>query len=221
MLQKVSYKEQIYKYLKEAIIKGDLKPGEIYSEQQFADKLNVSRTPVREAVLQLKSEDLVEIYNNRGLGIKALTENDLKQIIQARIAIESYGVRSLAKHYQEEAAQAIIQALNRCQVESYALTQDEAHHYEFMKKDMEFHLLILNYTQNPYLIRWYEQLRVHVERATIHSLLSVKRNARAYAEHQQILEAIAKGHVEKAGEALKYHMQQTAKVLEISESGAN
>ena len=91
MLQKVSYKEQIYQYLKEAIIKGDLKPGEIYSEQQFADKLNVSRTPVREAILQLKSEDLVEIYNNRGLGIKPLTEADLEQIIQARIAIENYG----------------------------------------------------------------------------------------------------------------------------------
>lgn len=221
MLQKVSYKEQIYKYLKEAIIKGDLKPGEIYSEQQFADKLNVSRTPVREAVLQLKSEDLVEIYNNRGLGIKALTEDDLKQIIQARIAVESYGVHRLARHYKEEEAQETIKALERCLVESYALTQDEAHHYEFMKKDMEFHLLILNYTHNSYLIRWYEQLRVHVERATIHSLLSVKRNARAYAEHQQILEAIAAGNVDKAVDALSYHMKQTAKVLEVSESGAN
>ena len=54
MLKKVSYKDQIYQYLKEAIVKGELLPGEVYSEKQFADKLNVSRTPVREAVLQLK-----------------------------------------------------------------------------------------------------------------------------------------------------------------------
>ena len=221
MLQKVSYKEQIYQYLKEAIIKGDLKPGEIYSEQQFADKLNVSRTPVREAILQLKSEDLVEIYNNRGLGIKPLTEADLEQIIQARIAIENYGVHRLARHYQEEEAQKTLKALNRCQVESYEFVKDEAHHYEFTKKDMDFHLLILNYTHNQYLIRWYEQLRVHVERATIHSLLSAKRNARAYAEHQRILDALNGGDPDDAVKAMMYHMKQTTKVLEVRSSGAN
>ena len=47
-------------------MKGELLPGEVYSEKQFADKLNVSRTPVREAVLQLKNDDLIEIFNFSG-----------------------------------------------------------------------------------------------------------------------------------------------------------
>jgi len=98
MLKKVSYKDQIYQYLKEAVVKGELLPGEVYSEKQFADKLNVSRTPVREAVLQLKNDDLIEIFNNRGFGVKATSPDDLRQILQARLAIEGYAVLCLANH---------------------------------------------------------------------------------------------------------------------------
>ena len=81
-LQRISLKAQVYEYLKQAIINGDLKVGEIYSEQYFADKLSISRTPVREAILQLQHENMVEVKANRGIIVKPLLLDEIKKIIE-------------------------------------------------------------------------------------------------------------------------------------------
>ena len=97
-LQRISLKAQVYEYLKQAIINGDLKVGEIYSEQYFADKLSISRTPVREAILQLQHENMVEVKANRGIIVKPLLLDEIKKIIETRLAIEGYSYYILAKN---------------------------------------------------------------------------------------------------------------------------
>ena len=97
-LQRISLKAQVYEYLKQAIINGDLKVGEIYSEQYFADKLSISRTPVREAILQLQHENMVEVKANRGIIVKPLLLDEIKKIIETRLAIEGYSSSILAKN---------------------------------------------------------------------------------------------------------------------------
>lgn len=213
MLKKVSYKDQVYEYLKEAIIKGELKPGEIYSEQQFADMLNISRTPVREAVLQLKSEDLVEIYNNRGLGVKAISLEDIQQILQARSAIEGYSVRYLAKRVETPEGKEALEALRICLEQAEGLVQDEADHYEYMKADIEFHGIIVRFTQNIYFIRMIDQMRTRMEQATVNSLTLKNRHIDALQEHKVIFSHLCKGDVEKAVEALQEHMRITERIL--------
>lgn len=81
-LQRISLKAQVYEYLKQAIINGDLKIGEIYSEQYFADKLSISRTPVREAILQLQHENMVEVKANRGIIVKPLLLDEIKKSLK-------------------------------------------------------------------------------------------------------------------------------------------
>ena len=99
-LQRISLKAQVYEYLKQAIINGDLKVGEIYSEQYFADKLSISRTPVREAILQLQHENMVEVKANRGIIVKPLLLDEIKKIIETRLAIE--GVNFTNNNYFSE-----------------------------------------------------------------------------------------------------------------------
>ena len=118
MIKKVSYKDQVYQYLKHAIIKGELQTGVIYSEQQFADKLEVSRTPVREAVIRLTNEGMLEVFSNRGWGVKPVLPEDLQKILQARIAIEGYSLRYLVRHRDEAAFQKVIREMQACQSDS-------------------------------------------------------------------------------------------------------
>lgn len=213
MIKKTSYKDQVYEYLKEAIIKNKLKSGEIYSEQMFADKLNVSRTPIREAVLQLKHENLIEIYNNRGVCIKAPTIDDIKQIIQARIAIEGYSVRYLTERINSPDGQIALKQLTDCLKKSKTLLVDNASHYAYMKTDVDFHNIIISFTQNMYFIKIADQMRAKLEQFTTNSLTFKNRHADALIEHQYILQAISSGDVQKAVCTLNEHLHITGSIL--------
>ncbi|WP_302296479.1 GntR family transcriptional regulator [Mitsuokella multacida] len=213
MIKKVSYKDQVYQYLKRAIIKGELQTGVIYSEQQFADKLEVSRTPVREAVIRLTNEGMLEVYTNRGWGVKDVSTEDMQEILQARIAIEGYSLRYLVRHRDESSIQEVILALQKCQKDSENFAQDESHHFEYMKADIDFHCLIVECTGNAYLKRINDQMRTKIEQATYNSLHMSHRNAKACLEHQRILEEILHGDEDSATQAFMQHMQETALVL--------
>ena len=213
VLKKESFKDQVYRYLKTAIIKGELQTGVIYSEQQFADKLSVSRTPVREAVIRLTDEGMLEVFSNRGWGVRPVSADDLQEILQARIAIERYSVSFLARHQDEPKYQAYLTRLQQCQSESEAFSRDETHHYEYMEADTEFHCLLVESTGNRYLKKINNQMRAKIEQATYNSLNLSCRNAKACLEHQAILEAIEHGNETAAVQAFMKHMRETATVL--------
>ena len=213
MIKKVSYKDQVYQYLKHAIIKGELQTGVIYSEQQFADKLEVSRTPVREAVIRLTNEGMLEVFSNRGWGVKPVLPEDLQKILQARIAIEGYSLRYLVRHRDEAAFQKVIREMQACQSDSESFAQDESHHFEYMKADTDFHCLMVSCTDNAYLKRINDQMRTKIEQATYNSLHMSRRNAKACLEHHQILQEILHGDENSAMRAFMQHMQETAMAL--------
>lgn len=213
MLKKVTYKDQVYEYLKTAIVKGELQSGQIYSEQQFADLLKVSRTPVREAILQLKNEDLIKIYNNRGFGIKEISTEDVLQILQARTAIESYSIRYLIERIHTSQGKETLCELDACLERAVKLSKMEKDHYEFMKSDVEFHAILVRFTGNKYFIRIIDQMRTRMEQATVHSLALKNRHIQALVEHQQILAYIHQGNLTEAERAYEEHMNMTVKIL--------
>lgn len=211
MLHRVSFKDQVYEYLKKAIINGELKTGQIYSEQMFADQLNISRTPVREAVLQLKQEHMLDVYNNRGIMVKPLLFADVQQIIQARIAIEGYSVRYLAQRIDTEEGQAALQQMALC----LKLEEDTENFnvYDFMKSDVEFHGLIIAFTKNEYFAKTIAMLRSRLEKATLSSLKVKDRTQNALQEHRQLMDAIQSGDGARAYDFFEHHMTQTEKLM--------
>ena len=212
MINKTSYKDQVYEYLKSAIIKGDLQPGEIYSEQMFAERLNVSRTPVREAVLQLKHENMIEVFNNRGLSVKPILFEDIQQIIQARMAIEGFSVRYLAQQIDTAEGKETLKKLEACMGQEREFSSSEAH-YEFMKADISFHEVIVAFTKNPYFIRTSDMMHTRLEQVVVHSLASEDRHMAALQEHEDILEAIRSGDAVQAQKAFEAHMLITERIL--------
>lgn len=213
IIKKISFKDQVYEYLKKAIINGELKTGEIYSEQMFADQLNVSRTPVREAVLQLKNEDMLEVYNNRGIMVKPLLLEDVQKIIQTRLAIEGYSIRYLAQRIETSEAQAVLQQMQSCLEQEQTIPGQAPNVYEFMKSDVGFHGLIVRFTQNEYFVKTMDMLHSRLEKATVSSLKIKDRTAATLEEHQEIIRQIQSGDGEKAYEAFEYHMNTTAEIM--------
>ncbi len=215
MIKKVSYKDQVYQYLKTALIKGELHTGEIYSEQQVADQLNVSRTPVREAVLRLTHEGMLEVHANRGWMVRPVSEDDLREIVAARIAIEGYSIRWLTVQAPEHMWKKSLARLAAVQEKSRAYIEGDTEHYEFMKLDTAFHTLLVAATGNSYLIRIHEQMRTKLEQAIFTSLHHRRRHAEAWEEHAAILAGIERRDEAEAMRAFMAHMTATARVFGV------
>lgn len=212
-ITKVSIKEQVYEYLKTAIVKGTLEADTIYSEQMIADQLHVSRTPVREAIQLLKHENLVEIYSNRGFGIKEISAADVEEIIQARMAIEEFGIRMIIHSYDTERGRAVLRKLAACVEKTRTVMGNRKKQYEFTQADVAFHRLLVEFTQNPYLLRVSDMIHTKQEQATVHSLHDEQRMAKAVEEHEDILRFLEQGDEKGALQSFKKHMDITRDIL--------
>lgn len=217
VVKKVSYKDQVYQYLKTALIKGELRTGEIYSEQQMADQLNVSRTPVREAVIRLTNEGMLEVHANRGWTVRPVSKKDLREIVAARIAVEGYSLRWLISGAADTDRQRTVKLLHAVQEKGRAHLVDDSNHYDFMKIDTRFHTLLTAATKNSYLIRIHEQMRTKLEQAIFTSLHHRRRHAAAWEEHAAILAEIERRDEAGAMRAFMAHMAATARVFGVSQ----
>ena len=213
MIKKISYKDQIYEHLKQAIIMGDMTPEEIYSEQMIADKLKVSRTPVREAVLQLRFENLVDVFSGRGFSVRPIHFFDVQQIIQARTAIEGASLRALIIGLDTAEGLEILKQMEVCVKQDMPAALSEENNYNFMRTDMEFHMLGVSFTGNEFFIQIMSMMRTRLEQAMFSSLKKQMRPIAAIDEHERIFSAVKRRDTDGAIRALVEHMSTTENIL--------
>ena len=197
----VSLKEQAYKAILDGIITGQVKRGQIYSEQWFADSFQISRTPVREALLQLRTEGLIEVRPNRGVAVYDLTEEDARNLMQMRSAIESFCASYMAEHFREPEAKAAIEriraALERC-------------HENFNQADeMLIHEEIIRFSKNPLFIQQWDNLRTKIEIFWWDVIKTDNRREEVYREHKYIIDSITVGDPVEARRASMTHSRIT------------
>lgn len=197
----VTLKEQAYKAILDAIVTGQVKRGQIYSEQWFADSFQISRTPVREALLQLRTEGLIEVRPNRGVIVRDLTEQDARNLMQMRGAIESYCASYMAEHFREPEAKAAIEriraALERC-------------HENFNQADeMLIHEEIIRFSKNPLFIDQFDKLLTMIELFWWDVIKTENRREEVYREHKYIIDSIAVGDPFEARRASMTHSRIT------------
>ena len=213
MIKKISYKDQIYDHLKQAIIMGDMTSEEIYSEQMIADKLKVSRTPVREAVLQLRFENLVDVFSGRGFSVRPIHFFDVQQIIQARTAVESASLRALIIGLDSAEGQEILKQMELCVKQEMPAALSEENNYNFMRTDMEFHMLSVSFTGNEFFIQIMSMMRTRLEQAMFSSLKKQLRPIAAIDEHEKIFSSVKLRDTDGAIRALVEHMNATEIIL--------
>jgi DNA-binding GntR family transcriptional regulator len=125
--------------IRQAIIDGRLNPGQRWKEEELARELGISRTPVREALLMLQAEGLVDAAPNRGATVRSHSAEDLDDLYKLRAVIEGYATRRAASRLTDEAIAGLHESCERFN----GLLDDEAEMGELVKENLVFHQTIL------------------------------------------------------------------------------
>lgn len=210
--ERVNRSEEAHAILHEAICSGRLAPGQIHSVQALAEQLGVSRTPVREALLQLARQGLVEPVRNRGFLVVERSLQDVREIFEIRLLLEPPAARAAARRAGAD-------DVHRLRSHHHGMTAAaRAGDADTMwKHDRAFHLAVLEASGNSRLARYIDTLRDLVQRRGQLTTRSRRLEAIA-AEHGPILAAMEKHHAAGAEQAMRHHIRQTRDALLDQES---
>lgn len=209
MIIRSTLKEQAYKLLKQAIIDGLLTMDTLYSEQWFADYLKVSRTPVREALLQMQEESVIKVLPNRGIMINPISEQEIRNIMQMRSAIESFSSAYLASRIDTISGLQVIMRLEQNISDERYSTHDECDLKKHLLLHMQFHMDIINFTENPYFIKSFDNMRFRITQFAVELFNKTDRIQSAISEHRVILNAIKSGDENESYQAMIEHLEAT------------
>lgn len=191
----------IYRELRDSILSVHRKPGEPIVERQIAEVYGVSRTPVREAVLKLADEGLIEIFPQSGTFVARIPLSALPEAIAIRRVLEEATVRYAA----QRATRSQIAAL-RANLELQRENEAAGDLDGFHDADNAFHALLAETAGYPGFWTVTQQVKIHVDRYRHLTLPVVGRVKKAISEHEAILDAVAAGDADRAAQALIHHL---------------
>ena len=203
-------RDVVFNTLRDAILTGKLVPGERLMENQLADKLGVSRTPVREALRMLELENLVELVPRKGAQVLDMSEKDIINILEVRSALEGLATSVACKKMTKED----LQQLKNMEVDfEKAVADNDVEH--FVDIDEDFHDLIFAATENDKLINIFRNLRIQLYR---YRMAQAKNNETSMstivAHHRSIIRAIENHDAEEGASIAQGHIKyQTESIL--------
>lgn len=201
-------REVIFDTLREAIITGELKPGERLMEVKLADKMGVSRTPVREAIRMLELEGLVDMLPRKGAHVAELSVKDIMDVLEVRAAMDSLATRLAAERISDEE----IKELKQIQLQFVSYTEKE-NLQGTIKKDVEFHELIYRASRNDRLLQISNNLREQIQRFRVIYLKDYSSPGNLIKEHEDIYSAISVRNTEMAQKYAQVHINNQEKVI--------
>ena len=197
--KKTSRAEFAYDTLKRRILDNQLPPGAMLSEVALAQKLNMSRTPIREALKMLMRDDLVEIRDGVGTFVKSATQKDIEDAYAVRQALEVLAARTAIGAFSSEELDALEARFRSLQVR---LEQGE-----FAEADWALHDQILQKSGNRYAQKATNDLRAVLRRYQYLSVRLLSRVEESLTEHLAILDCIRRRDLARLTELLENHIQ--------------
>ena len=200
---------QVLEHLREAIMALDLAPGTVLARQELAEQFGVSQTPVREALMRLNEEGLVDVFPQHATLVSRIDIGAARQAHFLRRAIELELVRDLALQRPE----GLVEALQRQIALQQALA--EAQQYgDFVAADRRFHQLLYEAAGMAELVDLVGRVSGHVDRLRRLHLPTAGKTALILRDHRAIAEAIAVGDATGAQDALRTHLSGTLSAVE-------
>lgn len=205
---KLSSAEEAYFQIREMIVIGTLRPGQIINEQDLARHLGISRTPVREAIQRLAKQHVIEVFPRRGLAVAKLGLDDVQAIFEAREAIEEKTSELAAMRRTDDQAAALVSLGRR--INSVAKDEDVT---VFLEVDQQLHRLIAASASNRHLTDsadhllmlskwlWYQYFHTRGSRPS------------DFFNHEPIIRAIVDQDADSARLAMREHVQQSREVI--------
>ena len=201
-------REVVFNTLRKAIIEGEFQPGERLMEVTLANKLGVSRTPVREAIRMLELEGLVVMVPRRGAEVAKITVKDLKDALEVRLALETLSVRLACERIDDEGKE---------ELKASCIKFREAINSKLVpaivQGDEAFHNVIYKATKNDKLINITQNLREQVYRYRVEYVKDFSYHDNLIREHDLITMAILKGDTENAVKIMNEHIYNQEQIV--------
>ena len=204
-------RDVVFNTLRQAILRGELKPGERLMEIQLANKLGVSRTTIREAIRKLELEGLVLMIPRKGAEVAEITEKSLRDVLEVRRALEELAVQLACEKITKEEIRELERVAKEFQqvVNSSDIT-------EIAEVDVCFHDIIYTATDNQKLIQLLNNLREQMYRYRVEYLKRDGVFPQLIAEHEAIIRHIENNEKEKATEVMCRHIDnQVETVIDV------
>jgi DNA-binding GntR family transcriptional regulator len=199
-------REDVYEAVRGDIVTGELRPGQFLGEEGLASRLGMSRTPVREALVRLQRDGLIEIVPHRGAFVRWPSSKDVEEVFDIRIAVEGAALRKAFPRLDEAVLRALLDRLERqaANLASVAPGEVEA-------LSVEIHMTPLRAAGNARAVGLIRQFREQVYPgsmlyATPDGRLSVARARRVITGHRELLTALAARDQEQALRVLERHL---------------
>lgn len=197
-----SYKEQAYQLIKDAILFNRFRVGAIYSQDNICKELGISRTPVREALLELQKDGYVSFCRGKGVQVAPVSESDARDILEARMYAERVNAQLAASRSTQEEIDQLKESLD--ELEANLSSRDGQLLYLL---DHRFHRAVAMGTHNQLLYKQSEVLLDHYLRFEVKSVYNNSIDAKTvFEEHVAIYEAIAAKSPERAEQAMVRHL---------------
>jgi GntR family transcriptional regulator, rspAB operon transcriptional repressor len=195
--------QQVYQQLRAEILGLHRKPGEPISEKDLAQAHGVSRTPVREAVLKLASERLIEVFPQSGTFVARIPLSDLPETIVIRSALEEASVRHAAERATADQVARLSAIIDRQRAMAAAADRDGFH-----LADEDFHAALSEAAGLPGVWTLIQQVKVQIDRYRRLTLPEPGRMERVIGEHAAVVAAIAAHDGDGAARAIKHHLEK-------------
>lgn len=201
-------RDVVFNTLRKAILKGELKPGERLMEIALAERLGVSRTPVREAMRKLELEGLVVMIPRRGAQVANITEKDLNDVLEVRMALENLSIENACKKMTEEQLAELKKA-----AKVFEATMEEGNLVNLVEADVAFHEVIYQSSDNCRLNQVLNNLREQIYRYRVEYLKEEETRKLLVKEHDEIYEAIRNRDVKTAQEISYQHIENQREAI--------
>ncbi|MGW7380951.1 GntR family transcriptional regulator [Streptomyces sp. NPDC054794] len=197
-----SYRERVAEALRAALIAGELRPGEVYSAPSLAARFGVSATPVREAMLDLAKEGLVDTVPNKGFRVTAVSDEQLDEYTHIRALIEIPTVVDLARTADRVSLEALRPAAR--EIVAAAVAGDLI---AYVEADTRFHLGLLALAGNAHLVEVVADLRGRSRLYGLTALVEAGRLLASAEEHLELLDALLQRDERAVREVMTRHLE--------------
>ena len=201
-------RDVVFNTLRQAILTGELKPGERLMEIHLANRLGVSRTPIREAIRKLELEGLVTMIPRRGAEVAKITEKSMKDVLEVRRTLDALSAELACERITPEDEKALEKACH--DFEDAVKTKDTK---AIAKADVALHDIIAKATGNQRLIQLINNLAEQMYRYRFEYIKDATQHERIIKEHRIIYESIVKKDKEAAAEMARTHIDNQEKAV--------
>lgn len=201
-------RDVVFNTLRQAILTGELQPGERLMELHLADKLGVSRTPIREAIRKLELEGLVIMIPRRGAEVAQITEKSMKDVLEVRRALDALCAELACERITEQELKALKEA---CTAFEQAIKTGNIQ--KIAQADVALHDIIVQATGNQRLIQLVNNLAEQMYRYRFEYIKDASQHQNLAEEHRIIYESIRNKDKETAAQAAKTHIDNQERAI--------